>query len=325
MFQTSMSRGGADRVADRSPYRSAYANSAEARPQPRAGDLAMFGKTNKPRANAPMTFGASSVFNKKDMTKRESASLSRASNAFSLLSQGSDAAANPPAPTASAMNSRAPSRKASVDLGPGGAPEILGQRRKVNLLPRSKPAEDGSRPASPDAVAFPSTEDKETEEPEEAGMSETEAKKKIDEDIKEFFAVRNIDEAEDYFVKLPSQHRHLLVDKLVTRAIESKQSDAQLVSDLFERAHSKDLCTPDAFEQGFLPVAEMLDDIAIDAPKAFDLMAIMLKGSGIAADKARRARIANNTMNADKLVALLLQSVVDDLVPKRRTPVQVSY
>jgi hypothetical protein len=53
----------------------------------------MFGKINKPRANATMTFGASSVFNKKDMTKRESDSLSRASNAFSLLSQGSDPAA----------------------------------------------------------------------------------------------------------------------------------------------------------------------------------------------------------------------------------------
>jgi translation initiation factor 4G len=78
------------------------------------------------------------------------------------------------------------------------------------------------------------------------------------------------------------------------------------VSDLFERAHAKNMCTLDAFEQGFLLVAEMLDDINIDAPKAFDLMAIMLKGSGITADKARRARIADNSMNADKLVALLL-------------------
>jgi translation initiation factor 4G len=207
--------------------------------RPRAGDLLQFGKINKPTANARMTFGPSSVFNKKGTTKRESASLPRASNALSPLSQGSDAAAEPPALTASAMNSCAPSRKASVDLGPGGAPHVSGQRSKFNLLPCSKPAEDSLRPASPNAVAFPPAKDKEAEELEEVGMSEAEAKKKIDKDIKEFFAVRNIDEAEDYFVKLPSQHYHLLVDKLVTRAIKSKQSDAQLVSDLFERAHSR--------------------------------------------------------------------------------------
>ncbi|KAJ3726247.1 hypothetical protein C8R42DRAFT_718482 [Lentinula raphanica] len=37
--------------------------------------------------------------------------------------------------------SRPPSRKASVDLGPGGAPEPAPQRKRLNLLPRTKPVE----------------------------------------------------------------------------------------------------------------------------------------------------------------------------------------
>lgn len=62
-------------------------------------------------------------------------------------------------------------------------------------------------------------------------------------------------------------------------------SHAQLVADFFERAVTKELCTPSSFDEGFLLVAEFLDDIAIDAPKAFNLMAIMLKGAGIDKDE----------------------------------------
>jgi translation initiation factor 4G len=303
-----MSRGGSRRGADRNaegPDGWAVAGGTPSRAPPKAGDLSQFGKINKPSAGAPMTFGPSSVFNKKDTSKRESASLSRASsvNAFSLLSQNPEIAAEVAAPS-SGKSSRAPSRKPSVDLGPGGAPEIASTRRKLNLLPRSKPVgDDASRPASPEGVAFPSTEggDEETK----GGLSEADANKKIDEDIKEFFAIRNVDEGEDYFDKLPAEFRHKLVDKIVTRAIESKEADAQLAADLFARAVKKGLCSAEAFEQGFIPIAEMLDDIAIDAPKAFNLMALMLKGAGLASDEERRARIAEKSMDSDKLLALL--------------------
>lgn len=306
-----MSRGGSRRGQDRNaegPDGWAVAGNTAPRPTPRAGDLSNFGKINKPATGSPMTFGPSSVFNKKGSeggSKRDSASLSRASsiNAFSLLSQNPEIAAEVANPS-SGKSSRAPSRKPSVDLGPGGAPEIAPARRKLNLLPRSKPVEDGSRPGSPEGIAFPTSEDKPTAASEDT-MSDAEAKKKIDEDIKEFFAIRNIDEGEEYFDKLPAAHKHTLVDKLVTRAIESKESDAQLVADLFARALDKDLCEPEAFEQGFMPVAEMLDDIAIDAPKAFNLMAIMLKGSGLADDDLRRGRIAEKLEDQDRLLKLL--------------------
>jgi translation initiation factor 4G len=112
-------------------------------------------------------------------------------------------------------------------------------------------------------------------------MTEAEAKKKIGEDLKEFFAIRNLNEAESYFTGLPARHHHILVDKLVSHAIESKEADAELVSDFFARATSKGQCTPAAFEEGFTPIAEHIDDIAIDAPMAFRLFAIMIKGTGL--------------------------------------------
>jgi translation initiation factor 4G len=134
-------------------------------------------------------------------------------------------------------------------------------------------------------------------------MTEAEAEKKIGEDLKEFFAVRNLDEAEVYFTGLPAAHHHILVDKLVSRAIESKEADAKLVSDFFVRATSKDHCTPAAFEAGFTPIAEVIDDIAIDAPMAFNLFAIMIKGAGL--DEARRTNLASKSSdNSSRLLTL---------------------
>jgi translation initiation factor 4G len=172
-------------------------------------------------------------------------------------------------------------------------------------LPRSKSAEEATTPDAEGAVAFPSTEGDAEAEAADGGMSEADANKRIDEDLKEFFAIRNVDDGEDYFEKLPATHHARLVEKVVSRAIESKEADAQLAADLFARAVEKELCTPDAFERGFLPIAELLDDIAIDAPKAFNLMALMLKGAGLADNEERRGRIAEKSIDADKLIALL--------------------
>jgi translation initiation factor 4G len=131
-------------------------------------------------------------------------------------------------------------------------------------------------------------------------MTEDEATRKIVEDSKEFFSVRNLDEAEVYFTKLPPVHHFRLVDKLANSAVESKESDAQLVSEFFSRAATKKLCTPAALEDGLSPISEAIDDIAIDAPKAFILFAIMVKGAGF--DEERQTRLASKSA---ALLALL--------------------
>ncbi|KAL7277802.1 hypothetical protein ACG7TL_008746 [Trametes sanguinea] len=299
----SMSRGGSRRGGDRGDHQQpdgwAVAGGATAaRQATKAGDLSQFGKINK---STPMTFGPSSVFQKDSKSKSRESTLSRqgSSNMFSMLSANPEITAE----VTSAKSSRPPSRKSSIDLGSGGAPEAPPQRRKLQLLPRSVPLEN--KPGSTPGTSTAASEDEGAESTNEPSMSVEEAKTRIEEDSKEFFSIRDLDEAEVYFTKLPAEHRHLLVDKLVTRAVESKEADAQLVADLFERAHAKNLCSPATFEEGFMPTAEIIDDIAIDAPKALNLFALMLKGAHLHEDEERRARLTSKSMDSEKLVSLL--------------------
>lgn len=306
-----MSRGGSRRGQDRDggpqvgPDGWAVA-SGPSRPANKAGDLTNFGKIQK--GSGAMSFGPASVFTKKGDSKRDSATLSRASsntNMFQMLQAAEGATEPPVAPTASRI-SRAASRTASVDLTHNAPVESAPvQRPKLNLLPRSKPLPESSQ-ESP-------ARERPDEEPEEgeinerdtgrSSMSKEQAEKKVDQDKKEFFAIRDLDEGEEYFSALPTEHRRILIEKLVLHALEAKEAEARLVADLFERVASRNICSPATFEEGFLPTAEMLDDIAIDAPKAFNLMAIMIKGAKI--DEERRTRIASKSMDSDKLLALL--------------------
>ena len=137
----------------------------------------------------------------------------------------------------------------------------------------------------------------------ESSHSGEEPNIKMTEDLKEFFAVRNLEEAEVYFTGIPSQYHHLLVNKIVSTAVESKEDDAKLVSQFFAAAASKELCSAASFEEGLTPVAEIIDDIAIDAPKAFQLLAMMVKGAGL--NQERLTNLASKSLDSDKFLALL--------------------
>ena len=133
----------------------------------------------------------------------------------------------------------------------------------------------------------------------------TDAKKRIDEDVKEFFAVRNLEEADVYFTALAKEHRFRLVDKLVESALESKEADVRLVAEFFARPASQRECSLDVFEAGFVPLVGLLDVIAIGAPKAFEYMAIMLKGAGFDRSEERLTRIVEKVVDSDKLRQLV--------------------
>ena len=70
-------------------------------------------------------------------------------------------------------------------------------------------------------------------------MSEESAGKKVDEDVKESFTVRNIHE-EAYFTDLPP----------VGREVEAKEAYAELLAQ-FAHACSQDPCLPEGFEEAF--------------------------------------------------------------------------
>ena len=237
------------------------------RPPPKEGDLSQLAKISKHESMTPTNSNA---------------------HVFSMLNQNVEHIE-----LVKAKPSRAPSRRPGTDLD---KPEPAPPCKKIRFLPRSKPAFGESSPTA--------SED-EPETTPVVQMSEADAKKRIDKDVKEFFAVRNLEEADVYFTTLTEEHRFRLVDKLIGSALESKEADARLVAEFFARPASQRECSLDVFEAGFMPMAELLDDIAIDAPKAFEYMAIMLKGAGFDTDEERLKRIVEKAVDSDKLLQLV--------------------
>lgn len=212
-----MSRGGSRRGGERGDHQQAtpdgwtVAGNAP-RPVPKVGDLSQFGKINK---STQMIFGPSGVFapgKKETKSNRDSLTRTGSVNMFNMLNEASEVPV--------LKSSRPPSRKASVDFGAAGVPEAPQQRRKLMLQPRTVPRpEELSKADSTPAQS--EVAESEEEEPETitsaapSAMTEAEAKARIDEDSKEFFSIRDLNEAEVYFTKLPVEHRPRLVDKLV--------------------------------------------------------------------------------------------------------------
>ncbi|KAG2347381.1 ARM repeat-containing protein [Suillus weaverae] len=235
---------------------------------PKAGDLSQFGKIS---VGAPMVMSPSSALaGRKEHSERQTPSqLNSSSNMFHMLSQ------NPELTPETSIKSICPSDwKPGVDnLGHVSVAKPAVPHREYRIIPTA--------------------------------MSEEAVKKKIDEDVKEFFAVRSLREADNYFPNLPDEHRFRLVDKLVASALKSKVTDARLVGDFFAQAMNNGQCPFEVFEKGFMPMAEFLNDVVIDAPRAFVYMAIMLRGAGFQNEPERLHRIASKLEDSDKLVSLV--------------------
>ena len=247
------------------------------RPLPKAGALSNSDRVKKPD---PVVAGPSSIWTNKDATGHCSTFPGDSSpDIFVMLGRDVEAMLK-----TGPQQSRPSGRTAGVNLGVGGTPRP--QRKKLQLLPRSKPLETGVGAN----CSFPgtSTHDREAD------------------DIKGFFEVRNIDEIDGYFRKLLPEYHHRLVNKLVTKAIVSKEDHGRLVAAAFTRATEKKLCSNSAFEEGFSRVAESLDYMENDAPRAFESMAVMMKGAGLDKGKEQRVRIAQKSSNSNKLLKLLV-------------------
>ena len=89
------------------------------------------------------------------------------------------------------------------------------------------------------------------------------------------------------------------------KSVEMKEPDVKLVSDLFVRVRKKRLCSPAVFEEGFNDLAELLDDLPLIIPNAWLYFAILLKSSGLDQDEERYARIAEKTMDPERLNQLM--------------------
>ncbi|KAF4563224.1 hypothetical protein EYR40_007066 [Pleurotus pulmonarius] len=131
----------------------------------------------------------------------------------------------------------------------------------------------------------------------------------INDIITEFLVLRNLDAAEAYFPNLSPQYHEDLVHALVLKALESKEADVTLIASLFARVASKNLCTHTSFQQAFSRVAESLEDIVIDSPKARDFMDIMVKGASLTGDSQRW--MMPKTMHTKEIPFFDARSAVD--------------
>ena len=147
-------------------------------------------------------------------------------------------------------------------------------------------------------------------------MTEEQAMTKITDDLKEFFAARNLDEAEVYFTTLPAVHHFRLVDKLTSSAVEQKEADVQLVADFFNRAISKELVSGTAIEDGLTPTTAVIEDIAIDAPKALAFLAMIINATGLAED--RQITLAFKSTASEELLPLLSDLSWQELEARRK-------
>ncbi|KAG8897598.1 hypothetical protein FRC00_004038 [Tulasnella sp. 408] len=268
-----------DRGRNAPPPGSSVAGPTTVRAPVKAGDLSNFGRFTA--STGPLkTMGPSSAFKKGDRGRDipppgSSGSLSRAAsggNMYSLLGGGG---ADPDTMPKRTPSGRGTTRKASVDQAPQQAPDTP-LRKKLALLPRTVSSTNTNEDSAGD-------EDKPESDEEQAGAAtksytDKEATAKAEEDVKEFFNMRDVSEGEKSFAELPDEHKSKLVDKLASKALELKESDVKLVADLFERAASKG-CPPSAFEDGLSEVIEFLDDMVIDVPQAYSFMARLLRGA----------------------------------------------
>lgn len=208
---------------------------ANARLPQRQTDFSGFGRIGT-QTGVPTALGPSSVFNKRksNVPGQVTPPLSRqssSSNMFGVLSGDGSVEAGP-----------SEDRRGSSDAGT--------QRKKLALLPRSKPVagEDDDEDKDEDGEDAADSEGEDEENDEEAGaadsdMTEAEARTKIASDVKELWGEkdaggsRNPEDIMEYFRALPVTFQKLLATQLVDDVFRiSKKSDAEVVAQGFSKA-----------------------------------------------------------------------------------------
>lgn len=263
-----MSRGGSRRGQQRDQYGPdgfITVGNQPAAPahQTKAGNLSGFGKgLDRTGSGRPLSVGPQSVFAKKN--------------------QKSDDGSNPPSRTASSQNifSLLSSTNEASGETVGQTEDATSSRPKLNLAKRTKPlpSQDG---AGDDKKEDEEEGDKDVEE----DLTDAQAVKKIDNDIKEFMEVKDIDEGLDALEALPPKRRAEFIAKIVDAAFNKTDKDVDLVGNLFEAAREKGLLDDDMVQEGLKEQVEYLDDLAIDVPAAFKYMAIIVVSSGLPEEK----------------------------------------
>ncbi|KAK4052214.1 hypothetical protein OIO90_004436 [Microbotryomycetes sp. JL221] len=220
----------------------------------KAGDLSSFGKIRE--QSGTISLGPSGAFANRQKAK-EAARPATPSNPFALLS-GSTESAEP-------------------------APEEQSQRPKLKLKPRTKPldGEEGEGEDEEEEAEENEDDDDGAIDPNASSLSRSEAERRAGNSVKEFFAVKNVQEGVLSIEALPAEYRGFLIKSLADAALEKKDDDVNVTRTLFAEAITKDIMSHEAMIDALRPVINGIVDIAIDVPNAYKFACQLLLGVGV--------------------------------------------
>lgn len=171
--------------------------------------------------------------------------------------------------------------KSGMEVQPAELPavdeETLCEGLNSLAIHRPGPAENSNTGDLPDAAAAAVTQNL---------VSEADIERRVNEDIKEYLAVENVEEAIMALETLPVEHRQVFVDKIVNAALDGGARVVLLVEKLFCALRQKRICSAEAFERGLLPTVSVIGDLCIDVPKAPEWLARIMHAAGIEAPSA---------------------------------------
>ncbi|WFD28557.1 hypothetical protein MNAN1_003570 [Malassezia nana] len=169
-----------------------------------------------------------------------------AAGLFQRKGQGSDEPASP--------SPRSSSNMFNLLTGDGNHGEEK-ERKKLQLQPRTKPIDAPTEPSAPSAEDL---------------------QRKIGNDVKEFLAIRDLNEGVQSIEALPAEHRASFVDQLVSAVLDKKQDSVDAAGQLLAQLVEKQVLTEQQLLDGFQPQVTILDDTSMDAPSAYGFMAQLL-------------------------------------------------
>jgi translation initiation factor 4G len=244
--------------------------STGSRPLQRPTDFSNIGRGVSSNLSSGPSFGPASVFARgKKGGAGGTPPISRqnsSANMFAMLNEADTAAAEPAEP----------------------AP----QRKKLNLKPRTKPI-PGEGEGDSEGEGEQSGEEEEAEAGDaKPAMSEEDAKTKIATDLKELWGekdtggTRSVDDIVEYYRALPSEHQHLLSEKLAEDVFRiAKLRDAEVVAKGWAAALKAEAVSADDLKKGIAERMVTLDDDAIDFPQAYKSIAILMRSISLSQEE----------------------------------------
>ncbi|KAF9921923.1 hypothetical protein FBU30_008015 [Linnemannia zychae] len=228
----------------------------------KAGDLSSFGNTSRSKVSGTPSLGPSqSVFGSLRKTK------------------GGDAKAAPQPETPrqisstnifAALEGDTSDRRGSVDA------EKPTERRRLNLLPRTAPVETTTEKPKAEAV------------PDAPKKTKDEAQRSIQNTLKEYLSLKDMNEMLISVKELDAVYRSLLVTEFVNQSMEMKAADVDSIAEVFKKLAAEKIVSAEDFETGFADPLEFLPDTAIDVPNAYKYTAQLLEAAGM--DPAKAAK-----------------------------------